>query len=406
MGMLRLFLAVAVVLTHVQATFQHTSSFRFGYQGLDAATAVEIFFVISGFYMALILEKKYTGSGSEITFYVNRLTRIYPVYWSIVGGWLMLEIIRYAATGHAEVLLPWLKHAPLFRWDTWTFLVGINFGIIGQDLALFLHFTSTDGSMAWGASNTHAQMPVGLPDVWQFCLDTPAWSIALELMFYALAPFLVRRKIWIIASIAAGSFLFKLWLLFGLKLNHDPFTYRLFPAELCLFLSGVLAYRCRSWLRLREWKSHWLTVAIGFYLLMMLSPCLPRIYESVRLQYLGAGLILISILMLPVLFHGFGRVAWDRALGDLSYPVYLVHKLVLGPIIGVALSLHLSPMQSAWVAVAGSIAIAYFLNRFLIDPIEQWRADFYLRRKAKAKTEALSSEGEASVRPTLPEPAD
>ena len=76
MGLLRLLLAVSIILTH--------SFPLFGYKELDGIRAVEGFFVISGFYMALILNEKYTGKNRSYFLYLsNRLVRIYPVYWLI-----------------------------------------------------------------------------------------------------------------------------------------------------------------------------------------------------------------------------------------------------------------------------------------------------------------------------------
>ena len=211
MGMLRLLLAVIVILNHVQFAGGPNP---FIYEGFPASTAVEIFFAISGFYMALILNKKYTGVGSTWTFYVSRFTRIYPAYWAIVGGWLTVELLRLFATGQSEALSIWVKEAPTFPWDTRLYLVAMNICIIGQDLALFLHF-NTDGTLACGKGNPASGSGFIFDPVWRFCLDPPAWSISLELMFYLLVPLLARRTIGVIAAVATASFIFKLWVLYG-----------------------------------------------------------------------------------------------------------------------------------------------------------------------------------------------
>ena len=77
MGIFRLFLAIAVVL-------QHTKPIG-GFQPLGATEAVETFFMISGFYMAMILTEKYRGPGSYRLFLGNRSLRIYPAYWVVAA---------------------------------------------------------------------------------------------------------------------------------------------------------------------------------------------------------------------------------------------------------------------------------------------------------------------------------
>ena len=56
-GFLRLLLAIAVVLVH--------SSGIFGIGLLGGVEAVEIFFMISGFYMVLVLENIYIGTNGS-----------------------------------------------------------------------------------------------------------------------------------------------------------------------------------------------------------------------------------------------------------------------------------------------------------------------------------------------------
>ena len=66
MGLLRLLLAVSVVLVHTSGCF--------GLRPLGAAEAVQTFYIISGFYMAMILTEKYRGQGSYRLFLTNQQT--------------------------------------------------------------------------------------------------------------------------------------------------------------------------------------------------------------------------------------------------------------------------------------------------------------------------------------------
>ena len=74
MGLLRLLLAFSVVIAHTSPVF--------GYVGIGGQ-AVPAFFIISGFYMNLVLSRKYMLCDNGIrTFYFNRFIRIFPIYWS------------------------------------------------------------------------------------------------------------------------------------------------------------------------------------------------------------------------------------------------------------------------------------------------------------------------------------
>ena len=66
MGTIRLLLAISVVIAH--------SNPFFGQRLWEGEIAVELFFIISGFYMALILNEKYNTTEKTVIFYQNRFS--------------------------------------------------------------------------------------------------------------------------------------------------------------------------------------------------------------------------------------------------------------------------------------------------------------------------------------------
>jgi peptidoglycan/LPS O-acetylase OafA/YrhL len=70
----RTLLAIAVVLNLVPQYL--------GIHLIHGPLAVEGFFVISGFYMALILSERYDGRVGN--FYQARALRIFPMYWAVL----------------------------------------------------------------------------------------------------------------------------------------------------------------------------------------------------------------------------------------------------------------------------------------------------------------------------------
>ena len=87
MGLLRICLALAVVSTH-------THQRLFPFDMITAYFAVKTFFVISGFYMALILNEKYlTKANSYKLFITNRILRLYPLYLTVFSVSLILYML-------------------------------------------------------------------------------------------------------------------------------------------------------------------------------------------------------------------------------------------------------------------------------------------------------------------------
>lgn len=88
MGFIRTFLAITVVLGH--STPIH------GYFGIPPEVAVRMFFMVSGFYMSLILSEKYIGGAGLRAFYEGRFLRIFPIYYVSL---LVMGLAYYGTDG-------------------------------------------------------------------------------------------------------------------------------------------------------------------------------------------------------------------------------------------------------------------------------------------------------------------
>ena len=77
MGLIRFLLAMSVVAAHSAPILGSTL--------VGGKIAVQSFFLISGFYISLILNEKYpAGLQGNLLFYGNRFLRIYPIYWAVL----------------------------------------------------------------------------------------------------------------------------------------------------------------------------------------------------------------------------------------------------------------------------------------------------------------------------------
>lgn len=82
-------------------------------------------------------------------------------------------------------------------------------------------------------------------------------------------------------------------------------------------------------------------------------------------------------LLLPALFDFSARHKWDRWLGELSYPLYLVHWPVL--VFGVAISQlpHMAALGRSqaypYALIAVSLIASHAINRWIVNPIDSWR---------------------------------
>lgn len=358
MGILRFLLALAVAGGHIYANFNLPHIF------LSGGTAVQIFYVISGFLIALILRGKYadTASGNWI-FYSNRLLKIFVPYAVILSATVLLCLLFYAFTGNAVSLDPYFREASFMTAPTWLYAIFTNLFIVGQEWGYLLIYRA--GSLFF---SLHAfdQPPLAL----QFSIIVPAWSLSVELLFYAVAPLILRRHLLVVVLIAYASY----WLRF--EAYHAGYysagtDCRFFPFELSLFLLGSLSHSWYQFLKERDLFRPALSVVLTAVAAILVFAH-PRWVDVKPYQFY----CLLGVLM-PALFDFDKTYRWDRILGEISYPLYLVHwpVLMLGSAMAAQLRIsnsEISPAFAGFLLVV-SIALSVAINRYIVQPLDTWR---------------------------------
>lgn len=346
MGILRLLLALLVVNSHMYDARFPTL--------LGGGDAVSIFFAISGFYMALILNGKYAKNAD---FYINRYLRLYPSYAVV----LVASIAWFGfLTVYTQQKPPpfWIYQVGhQMAWWQYAFLQFSNLTMIGLDVPslfhwsaqkgfLFLHFaagdTSPDGAF-WGGY---------LPWIRQ------AWSVGAEIWFYVLAPFLLRRHWTLQLSVAVASIAISITMS-----SMGLMTYYFFPANLWLFLTGSLLFVAYPTIKKLGRRLAW--PALGGIVLIFAFGGLVQNYA------VHWVLLLLVIASVPLLFAQFSSSTLDNAIGELSYPVYLLHLLLIAVLKTVA---HL---ENTIVACLATITVALVLVRFIEEPMNRFRQRRY-----------------------------
>jgi len=340
MGALRLLLALSVVAGH-------TSAIRW-LPLAQAGAAVQIFFVISGFYMALILNEKYIGAGSYRIFIANRFVRIYSVYLVVAAATAVL-----ALTLHTDIKLFDAQHLAEFGTRAKIFIFGSNIAIFGLDSFDFLALQDKALVLAT-ASSAH---PLHVDEM---RLVPQAWSLGVELMFYLVAPFIVRqvRLLWFV-GLASLALRVVLW---QIGLADKIWSYNFFPTSLALFALGGLLYHAQRTPLFQRWAPTLAPFAIYATALALFT------YSDLP-GLLSWALLIASV---PFLFHLTKRNAFDRLVGELSYPIYLVHYFFIYAFGALWPEFERSGRFSSVCALL-SIVVGFLLYWRVALPVDRWR---------------------------------
>ncbi|WP_295750824.1 acyltransferase family protein [Undibacterium sp.] len=201
MGVLRLLLAIAVFSFHIGV-------FRlYGVSSFDGGSAVFCFFVVSGFYMEMVLVQKYNsirlGSQYFKKFLAARFWRLYPTYFFIA-------VVSFALSVCTSYV-----HLPKI----------LNLGDLVSNVMILRSLG------AWFSNIT--MLFLNLPSTSDLLIG-PGWSLGIEISFYVIAPFCLKLKtkhIIILAVIGLGL----QFIPFG---QHSPILFGFH-----FFLLGALARR-------------------------------------------------------------------------------------------------------------------------------------------------------------------
>ena len=363
MGLIRLLLALSVVTAHSNAIF--------GCSLVGGSIAVQAFFIISGFYMSVILNEKYVGkNGSFRLFITNRFLRIYPIYWTVMLCTIIfvlgIAVTNGVPKGQIIDNYSSIKNHPF----PFTYLILNNLLIFGQDVAMFLGLNPESGTLFF---TNHFQD--SHPPVYSFLLVPQAWTLGLELTFYLLAPFILRKGVKTVVTLIILSFLLRLTLYDCFQLKYDPWTVRFFPTELMFFLLGYLSYRIYLILRVKKVPPYVgvfsLASCVVFTVLFNFLPAVSfRWFPFSVKEILYFSMIIVSI---PILFNYLKNNKLDSKIGELSYPVYIVHLLVIGIVGGFGHKYSKAFLMTGAAYALASIIAAYFLNVAIALPIEKFR---------------------------------
>lgn len=355
MGLLRLLFALSVLSAHTGPLL--------GSSLIGGKMAVQSFFMLSGFYMSFILSRKYIGTKKSYKLFIsNRFLRIYPTYFVVFLLSVAVSYIFFITGGQSKFDL-YKQYIFMLNPLAIFYLAISNVFIFGMDLVMFLGIDKSQGTLFF-TNNYLASNPL----LHNFIFIPQGWTLSLEFIFYIIAPFLVRRKLWIIGLIILLS-LFIRFYLYSIGLHREPWTNRFFPAELAFFLFGIIAYRIYTYIV----KKKYTTISKSLLLILVLFTLFYSFIPFNSLEGInGMQLSYFAVLFtgIPFIFQLTIKSNIDRILGMLSYPVYISHIFIADILynLGQGKSKFIT-LEAVFFTIILSVILVYFIER----PIDRFR---------------------------------
>ncbi|MCF8481483.1 MAG: acyltransferase [Rhodospirillum sp.] len=355
MGSIRTLLAISVLITHSDPIF--------GIQLMNGDMAITCFFMISGFLMGLILETKYKHLGP---FYLNRVLRIYPAY--LVALVFTAAVIGLMGSETHNPYRVWRWLWDVQDWPGMIYGAVANLTLVGIDLSRYAGILE-DGPVVFPAFLHPLEDVKGGHNL----LFVPqGWTLALELTFYLIAPFVTRLRTRLLAPlvlcVVVGARIGDMLLA---RLGYHIDVSALFPFQVQYFLFGVLAWRGYQGLHALP-DRYAPAIRVAAWAMVLVALCLILFgYDLFHMLNNASQTLLYASFAatIPFLFHLSRRSNWDKWAGEFSYPIYLFHFGVvqfLGWYVGVNF------LGEAALVMTLAICALYI---FLVDrPLQAWRA--------------------------------
>jgi peptidoglycan/LPS O-acetylase OafA/YrhL len=356
-------LAIAVVASH--SPYGGLPGFQF----VEGITAVKGFFVISGFFITLVLCEN-RAYQDTFRFYFSRYLRLWPMYFVCAIPALLLSSWNVFSFGDQSV-----SYAEAFKQLDGTgkfYILFSNLTMFFQEWSLFLQADWHTGALSFTSDFNAGTTPI----VYKLLWDTPSWSLSIELMFYLIAPFIVRSPMRVI-GLTAASLLVRIFTARYFPLM-DPWGSRFVPSELCMFGFGSMAYHChRAVMASVPVAIRSLMTATGIGGMSFLIVAIAFHIDTGGLWRFSQTLLLKSPLLFVVIAILIGPIfeltrssRLDRWLGDMSYPIYLSHVPVYAAMTALG---RLGSPNSYVVGLFVTVLISAALLRLVDAPVARFR---------------------------------
>jgi len=328
-GIYRYILACMVVVTHTAPDTWHFAG----------EYAVFAFFILSGYVVSYILHYTYLPSRHGLWKYaVNRFLRIYPPYWIVFAGslWLVIHYPNQIREMHPAYGYP-------DHWWMWL----INILLIGM----------TDPLQ--GIMLKPLVLPVG-------------WSLGVEILFWAMIPKFLTSKSgrWLLALGAVSYTLLVVMLLPSQSLFPRYYSALAVSLPFCI---GLMLFIMKLQGRFIVPHKAGIIAILAFFILLFFAPDL---FTEPRFTGFYAALVINTFVIsylsrvasetLPAAIR-----ALDNFIGNLAYPIYLVH-MPLGVLLYASFpSLPLHSSALCFVDIILSSVVAFVLYHCVEVPVNR-----------------------------------
>ncbi len=282
-----------------------------------------------------------------------------PLYWATIVATLAVYALTSFTSLQGQTLA---RFSAMADWPSIVIATVANVTFIGLDAGAILCFFKSSGCLP----------------LKQLVVVPQAWTLTLEVMFYAVAPFIARAGVRAIIPIFVIALVTKAAIT-ALGMGTSPLGRQFIGTELVYFMLGMISYGLY-----RRIEYH-MPAPRRLLFLIPVAILLIGWYERQFVSFIFTKPLMIDIVidppfylaftaMLPFLFHATRYSKLDEAVGELSYPIYITHILALNIAM---LALDRMSITDAWARFYFHMMLVFLVAGIayiaIVMPVERWR---------------------------------
>lgn len=327
--------ALAVLVAHASAIIIGNPIFPRKY------LAVQFFFMLSGFVVMCAYEKRIKAGMTIKEFYIRRVIRLYPLM--VTGA--LLGALFFSTYDH-----------------------GFEENASGAIATAFA---------ALGLPYPYAHFSVG-----HFPVNPPEWSLFFELLAYiAFGALVLHSNVLRLCIIAITSLALYSYITVDYFGHSMPFWMNSFGAS-ASFTVGALLWKFKQADRVRFYPIHFLLLA-----LIILATCAVSSSVSPVMDIVSVAIIFPVVITLGAISSAVPSGPSLNLLGELSYPVYILHWPVV-QFVKTILIEAAGPVVTTIVACTASIAVSWIIYLMVDRPLRRILSTRYGNRKLISPVQA------------------
>ena len=237
---------------------------------------------------------------------------------------------------------------------------------------MFFFFLGLDGDQLRFVTDYNNSYP---HQIYKYMYAPQGFSLAIEISFYIICPFLIRKNNYLLLFLIIILSLALRIHLISIGLSGDPWSSRFFFSELAFFILGILGYNFYRDKIFLITNIYFQKMVYFIFIVTLLFYSIVPNYEVIS----GSNIFINDLIMyalftifIGTIFDLYKDSSKDRIIGEISYPIYCSHLVIIGATKVFGIMSSVSYINTIILFII-TIFVSYLAYYYIQIPVDNFR---------------------------------